>query len=365
MTTNFDDCITLDEDIPILDEHTVNYAGKTLTIDEKVLLKICNNQNRRVEETGDEVPIVIGHTIDGAPEKDQPEIIGYASHFRVLPLKKTKRKAIFCRWRILKDKMPLLRRYPRRSVELWLSKMEIDPISLLGASTPERNLGLIRYNKQGTSYSYSLEEGNMEKDEIVKEVLAQLEEQDWVKLLKNLAEELKEALSEEKEPPEVSEEEPVKEEGASATNTYIPESVGRDEKEVYQRSLDSLRIKLSRYEAQTKALETEVSSLRKKYQRVEREKDLVQLEAEGYLLDRNEELDSTDSLSDDSFKKHLDLIRKRYQKAPLSKSIIIPASGRISEEDKKEKTKKAVELATKKNLSWDDAWEQVNGEQVF
>lgn len=99
-----------------------------MEVDEKKLHAIARNGNRRVRSTGDYTPVVIGHTSDDAPEDKQPEIVGYAHNFSVKPLLKTGRKAIHCTVKFFKNKMEKVKKYPRRSVELWLNKLEIDPI---------------------------------------------------------------------------------------------------------------------------------------------------------------------------------------------------------------------------------------------
>ena len=105
--------------------------------------------------TGDATPLVIGHTTDGKSEKSQPEIVGFATNFTVGPLFNTGRQAIFADFHVLKDKVELANQYPRRSVELWPKRWEIDPISLLGATTPERDLGILQLQRQGQVIRYS------------------------------------------------------------------------------------------------------------------------------------------------------------------------------------------------------------------
>lgn len=59
------------EDVPLLDEHKLlDKDGKVVeVIDEKFLQEVADNNNRRIAETGDLTPIVIGHTEDGVSEK--------------------------------------------------------------------------------------------------------------------------------------------------------------------------------------------------------------------------------------------------------------------------------------------------------
>lgn len=111
---------------------------------------VAARSNRRIEETGDFAPIVVGHT-NNDPKAPDPPKIGWAGPFRVGWLTKDRDKyAILADFRIEKDKAPLLKDYPRRSAELWAEEryedMYLDPISLLGADTPWSDMGVL-YNK--------------------------------------------------------------------------------------------------------------------------------------------------------------------------------------------------------------------------
>jgi len=66
--------------VPILDEHELkdNKGNVVIRLDKDKLLEITSVNNKRIGDTGDEIPLVIGHTKDDAPENQQPEIVGYA-----------------------------------------------------------------------------------------------------------------------------------------------------------------------------------------------------------------------------------------------------------------------------------------------
>jgi hypothetical protein len=141
---NFDDnsqWVTV-PDIPVLDEHTMRdpTSGKEVKVTAKELGEIASNNNRRVQETNNPAPLVVGHTSDevGAPE---PPVVGYAVNYRVAPFLDTGRQAIFVDYKIRRDKANVIKDFPRRSVELWWERKEFDPIALLGGTTPERDLG--------------------------------------------------------------------------------------------------------------------------------------------------------------------------------------------------------------------------------
>lgn len=136
--------------VPLLDTHqtTDPKTGKRIDVDEEMLEEVTENCNRKMEETGDAVPFVIGHTKDGdVDESKQPEIIGYYVKYRMGQLLNTDRQAIHGDLFLPKKNIPIARKFPRRSVEFWLGRRDLDPVSALGASTPERSLGLLRLGR--------------------------------------------------------------------------------------------------------------------------------------------------------------------------------------------------------------------------
>jgi hypothetical protein len=132
-----------------------------MKIGEQELRWIAGNNNAQVKETGDEVPVTLGHTTDDAPESEQPPVVGYCRDFYVAPLVNAKtgeasgRKAIYARTMTFTEEDVEkfdLKRFNRRSVELWIddkSPAIIDPVALLSSTTPERPLGLLRLSRNG------------------------------------------------------------------------------------------------------------------------------------------------------------------------------------------------------------------------
>ncbi|MGQ9663456.1 MAG: hypothetical protein ACUVWX_14140 [Kiritimatiellia bacterium] len=133
-------------DVPVFAAHQTQIAGKTVSFGMAELLAIAARCNRRIRETGDYVPLTIGHTPDPGDAKPDPEVIGFAGPFVVKIL--NGKPTIVADWYVYRDQVHLLRRYPRRSPELWLDlrKVEdsyIDPIALLGGTTPRLDMGLV------------------------------------------------------------------------------------------------------------------------------------------------------------------------------------------------------------------------------
>lgn len=375
-------------DVALLDEHEITdeEGAVFFNLTEEALQKIADHNNQLIQDTGDEIPIVIGHTTDTGPEGSQPQIVGWAKDLKVHRLYNTGRKAIFATCRFLKDKVELAKKFPRRSVELWLNKMLIDPISLLGATTPERHLGLLKFSAGGHTYTTESPEEPMEHEELVAAVLDALEKTDvWQFMRQKMEEESggQEASPEEpgmdgpppgddgappepegegegdtpmpmEEPPE----EPVRESAmASGSNCFTP---GMDKARM---SADQLRGQLFRFQAKEQEREKEVKKLRLKLSMVEREKDLIQLENEGYDFDRAEELEYVASLSKERYTQHLALIRKRYRAAPVNRVRHSAGRNPGPTPNKRPQTQaqEAISLATSKGISYAAALQELEG----
>ena len=141
------------KNVPVFVEHTRTLkSGRELRFGRDELEMLAERSNRRIEETGDFAPVVIGHTNPDPAAPDPPKI-GWAGPFRLGWLTKDHTKyAVLADFRIEKDKTKMLNKYPRRSAELWAEDryedMYLDPISLLGADTPWSDMGVL-YCKQG------------------------------------------------------------------------------------------------------------------------------------------------------------------------------------------------------------------------
>jgi hypothetical protein len=148
-------------DVPIFDEHEVEEPAhdengrvvgtKKLKYTRRVLEAIAKNMNKRIEDTGDYTALCLGHTPTPEQRKlghPQPPLVGFAGPYFVGTIgEKKKRYAIIAKnWAIFRDEVDRVRKHPRRSVEVWREENPLDryiePIALLGAETPRRDLGL-------------------------------------------------------------------------------------------------------------------------------------------------------------------------------------------------------------------------------
>ena len=389
------------EDVFILDEHQMKIGDKVIDINAQKLQDIADRNNRRIHNTGDEIPLIIGHTKDGADEKDQPEVVGYASNLRVRDFMNTGKKAIAATFKYHKASADLAKKFPRRSVELWTRDWKLDPIALLGATTPERDLGLVRFKRKGPrKYSRVLPmTGTQDTNEIVAGVVAALQQSDVWQFVQSqmranqgmemgiddsllptneeddslLPEE--EMGLEEEVPMEEGEEgleEEVPEEEATGVEGEDPDAVEEEPEEkepvrMNRQDEDDVKVRLSRVEkengdlvAKLSAAEVAVQEIKLKYQRAQRDAELMGLENEGYLFDRKEELDHVSNLSEEAYASHINIIKKRYQRAPVGGATFNPAKDAVKEVKGRGKEDMAAiaKLALDKGISYEAALAQ-------
>lgn len=152
--------------VPVFAEHETRAKdGRTLKFGRAELEAVAARNNERISVSGDYVPITIGHTPDPMAvmlgKAQQPEVVGFAGPFtlgRIGPPGQ-ERYSIMADFRVFKEDWNRVRKFPRRSPELWLEdsydKMFLDPICLLGAETPRLDMGVL--------YSASLHGKTVEK----------------------------------------------------------------------------------------------------------------------------------------------------------------------------------------------------------
>lgn len=141
--------------VAIVDEFVMTNGDGSVkaTIDESWLRSNCDHMNEREAATGDLCPIVIGHTPDEPLEEREasgPPLIGYLRNWHVADLFDTGRKASHADAWIMNEEVERARRFPRRSAEIYTDRFEVDPCSFLGATTPARDLGLLKLSRDGS-----------------------------------------------------------------------------------------------------------------------------------------------------------------------------------------------------------------------
>jgi hypothetical protein len=313
----------------------------------------------------------------------------------------TGKKAIAATFKYHKASADLAKKFPRRSVELWTRDWKLDPIALLGATTPERDLGLVRFKRKGPrKYSRLLPmTGTQDTNEIVAGVVAALQQSDvWQFVQSQMranqgmemgiddsllpANEEDESLLPEEEmgleeevPMEEGEEgleEEVPEEEATGVEGEDPDAVEEEPEEkepvrMNRQDEDDVKVRLSRVEkengdlvAKLSAAEVAVQEIKLKYQRAQRDAELMGLENEGYLFDRKEELDHVSNLSEEAYASHINIIKKRYQRAPVGGATFNPAKDAVKEVKGRGKEDMAAiaKLALDKGISYEAALAQ-------
>lgn len=130
-------------------------GSEEANIDHAFLEDMAHAGNERVASTGDAVPAIIGHTTDD-PNDPQKPVKAYFTNFKVLPFFDTGRYALAADLKYHPQDAAYLNQYPRRSVEAWIRRRQVDPVALLGGTTPDRDLGLLRLSRGETPVASTL-----------------------------------------------------------------------------------------------------------------------------------------------------------------------------------------------------------------
>lgn len=410
-------------DVAVYDGHVIvdRETGKEYPVTRERLQEIADRSNMRVESTGDECPIIVGHTQDGLPEWKQPPIVGYATEFYVgdhpkkanYPVLYAKNYKLYKKSKVGGEEMDaeeVMRRFPRRSPEVWLKDKIIDPISMLGATTPMRDLGLVRNSKKGKPLKYQMG-GGLDVPAVITALEAMLSQ------LKGVVSppegSFEEELPNDNASPDIENEQDSgldgdtgsetgddpfqyqadqsdqedSEEGDSAmpsgSNDFLPSSgVDKEKKKKYEKpkeaELERVQMQRDQKAIESKNLADRVALLesqlkderersateRLKYQKAVRAADLKQLVSEGYSLEVDEEIDELAELPDEQYSKRLGQIRKRYSRVPVGEDFILTA--KIKEGGPRpvtrELTQKAAEEASKKGEDFGVVLRRLQGE---
>lgn len=135
--------------LPIFTEHvTTDIRGEKRKYDRKALATIVRRCNERILDTGDFAILSEGHTPeaeDVAAGAKMPETLGYVGPFRLGMIGNRKpRWAIFADEHYHRSDLDKVKKRPRRSPEVFLDDMILDPIAALGAETPRLDTGIVR-----------------------------------------------------------------------------------------------------------------------------------------------------------------------------------------------------------------------------
>ncbi len=279
--------------VPIFMEHEDAVSGDK--VDKARLQELAEINNRRTRESGTPGSIVIGHT----PGRKEEEIqhVGYKKNYHVGVFGPKQKLGLLCDFYFKPEKYLKAMDYPHRSIELWNDGI-IDTVSVL-ARTPQLDLGLLLpeagpthktqlasvgndgaelncYSRGGERRIYQLcEESPMDNPRVIE-----------------LLEQIKAEFSKMATPPD-------------------PKGLVTYSKEDHQKLLDE-HVKLKK----------ERDDAIKLYQKQGRQQALETLKNEGVQLDVEEELNDVLSLDDAAFTKHVEKVKKCYQRSPVGGGFI-------------------------------------------
>jgi hypothetical protein len=412
--------------VPIFVEHTRTVTGKdgrkrTVRVDKAELEKIAHLKNQQERQTYSLSPFGPGHTLDDVPEDEQPPVWGYKRNYRVVYNAREKR------WELIADlhakKQAYDRHgkpvnayeqarhsYPRRSPEYWPDSHDIDWLALLRV-TPELDMGQIDYAARGSVERYSsasrpgqhkirYEDTDMDNDPTqMPSDVADPNDQPVAnaegegegsgecspeegatamkyakhlivhhKLFKHLH--MKYGKEAESAPDEAGAgapgepgEKSIPYEGAGApsgSNPFVPGTDEEKQKMSRQGSPD-------RYAKEVAELRGEVARLKKAGVVAHYRAKLVDLQAEGYELDIDAEVEDCQDMKPERFAKHVEKLRKFNRQAPIGDAIPVEgrpvragdAKAKAQVRYSKEQVARAVQISTERDIPYEQALEQV------
>lgn len=312
------------EKVAVTDAHQVKRhdpkTGKPyfIPLTEERLQKIADARNEKIKRTGDESPIVVGHTNlkPGYPEWLQPPIVGYADSYEVGPHPKDGHPTLFARHKFYPTSKvggeelsaeEVMRRFPRRSPEIWMAENDIDAISLLGATTPQRYNGLLMMAKV--------------PDLVAADMGANMEPQaggdpldQFMAMLMDAYEKIKGGPAQMEQPGA-----PPPPPGGDQTPAQMARGLTNNDRQRIAQEQESIRI--VNLEKQLAAVQAEREQDKLQLRKERYEGVLRQFELENVELDRAAELADLLEMNDGMAAKHLDRIKTQYRRAGSSTFI--------------------------------------------
>lgn len=360
-----------------------------------------------------------GIMVRPAKEEDQPPIWGYLADYRVGPFGPERKTGLLINLYAKAEHAEKVKKeFPRRSIELYPKDNTIDWLAVLRRS-PQRDLGLLAYSKSAHAagvtrwcpweqetrvyavgqkamaacYSadgklrYSMENSIMSDEKIddptlqpnadvpADDSLSPEEARTAERFMKHYQNKhpmlqymckygadggMQMPSPTNMAPPAPMT--PLPDAAAGAPPIGAPPGGPSDEKKDKERmSKESDAIRYSRLEAEVKQLRAERDTETQRYQRAQCERDVIQLEGEGYELDRADEVAELLSRTPEQRKTYIARLKKRYQRAPVGGDFI-----RVDEPEGPderygaagglEKHKKALQYMKDKGLAGDDAY---------
>jgi hypothetical protein len=348
--------------VAVLDEHLPGprpegYVGGWFPahFGEKDLRRAADATNALYEDTGDWPMVVIRHNRRDNPD---PLVIGHAENFRVADIgNRHRRKCLFCDFVIDSQYRHLFNSHPRRSVEIMADTYVVDPIALLGGEAPERYLGLHHYQR-GDPVAFPAiadtdteenEENDMSEKEILDYVLKAVMATPQFAFLDQLMAEKGGATNGGEAEGSTNDSAQYNANAPSGTGTFVPGAAGADAdaddpNKTNDKGAMAMQpnMKAAQYAAdlakkvdttsRIEALEAALAEQQKAvahYQRqtklAERTLAFSELAKKGVKLEPTEEAAFSIDFDDAAFKRYLDRVAAKYQRAPINRAGPIAA----------------------------------------
>lgn len=296
------DAFIVRQGVPIFMEHEAD--GEK--VGRQRLEELASINNRRVKEDATPGSIIIGHT----PGRKEEELInvGFHKNYRVAEFGPKNKLGLLADFYYKPDRYSKAMDYPHRSIELWGDGV-IDTVSIL-ARTPKLDLGLLLPDEGAMKQTQLASVGNDGADLLCysrggERRIYQLSEESPMPKL-NLIDELVGLLNKAKEDPASY--------GLAANSTDLVTYSKSEHKSLLK---DQEKLQKERDEAVAERDKT-----LKLYQKQGRQQALDKLKAEGLVVDVDAELADTEGISEESFGKHIEKIKKCYQRSPVGSSYI-------------------------------------------
>ena len=370
--------------------------------DLKSLRAICERCNERIADTGDYAALAFGHTPDKDSAAPMPDVAGYAGPFYIGQIgNKKPRWAIFQDEHWLKEHSGQIAKFTRRSPEIWLSSSMdqrfMDPIAVLGAETPRLDMGM-RFCRTASGelvekYSaaslpacgavfvpghvdrkkkYQADSGEavMIGDEEIKKIadyIMATAPMQWV-IEKMKGDAAPDPAAGGPAPPVA---------GAPPGAPVVPPAGGppapkpeappvppvateddKEKREQYARRAADQAVaeKYSRLEAENADLKKRVQVIERDKTQAERYGKLTEL-ARSHAMDIEAEVKDALDMTDTEFSRHLGRIERSYEKIPVGMPNLYapPLEMPKSEKYAKERTERAVTIATTEGCTFEEA----------
>jgi hypothetical protein len=352
---------TVKRGVPIFRAHSRKVKDKdgkeiTVTVTDADLPEIAANMAIAQARDGVFGRIVDGHIKPGmdVAEKDQPGLIGLQANPRFATFGASAIPCVMVDQYIRNDRLHIAKERPYRSAEYYPDAKTIRGTALM-VRDPFLDLGVVTYVGANTPYLYAM--GTDDMDDQMKPDEDQFtpeEVQKYERMCRYMA---KKGLIKYGEPSQ-----------PAGGNTTIPGEINDPKKEPIMNANEGDPVLYARLEAAEKSAEANAKRVAELLAEREREKCLAIVNSlrVDYSLNADKELERLVVMTGPQRQEHVQYIKENYK--PLDGQIQVysgPVEGGIGQrETSKDTANKAVKVATRKGISYDDALVLVNSGQA-